>query len=93
MSKWQTKAPESKTTGDKKEYAYWKSALWVIGGFILGFMLGGPLGAMVLGFSSYFLPLRYFTRKWDRSGHIGIYVLAISVLMLLWEMKNNSRLA
>ena len=39
--------------------------LWVLGGTVLGFILGGPIGALVVGVLGYFLPLRFFNGKWS----------------------------
>ena len=39
--------------------------LWVLGGTVLGFILGGPIGALVVGVLGYFLPLRLFNGKWS----------------------------
>ena len=44
---------------------WWGIVLWVLGGTVLGFILGGPIGALVVGVLGYFLPLRFFNGKWS----------------------------
>jgi hypothetical protein len=41
------------------------TVLWVLGGTVLGFILGGPIGALVVGVLGYSLPLRFFNGKWS----------------------------
>ena len=80
MSGWEKKPSDPEVTDGKKKFAYWKFGLCVLGGFILGFMLGGPLGALVLSLLGYFLPLRYFTGKW-RPGRVGTNVLGFLIVI------------
>ena len=80
MSGGEKKPSDPKVTDSKKKFAYWRFGLCVLGGFILGFMLGGPLGALVLSLLGYFLPLRYFTGKW-RPGRVGTNVLGFLIVI------------
>jgi hypothetical protein len=87
MSEWDKKPADPVVTDGKKKFAYWKSLLWVLGGFILGFMFGGPLGALVFSLLGYFLPLRYFTGKW-RPGRVGTYVLGFLIVALVLQLMS-----
>tara|TARA_B100000686_G_C16315126_1_gene725346 strand:- start:134 stop:427 length:294 start_codon:yes stop_codon:yes gene_type:complete len=86
MSDRETKLPDPEVADGRKKFVYWKFGLCILGGFVLGFILGGPLGALVLSLLGYFLPLRFVTGKW-RPGRVGTnvlgFVIVIPVALLL----------